>query len=108
MRSSLLNIFKINGENLHYGYYALVTIFLLGVVTTTSCLLQIYEADSDMLALILDLTGGITGSSIGFIIPALIGLQILDDPWNLLRSAILLLFGLSIAALVIYSTILYY
>ena len=73
MRSSLLNFFQVKGDSLYYGYHISVTLLLLGIVTVTSCLLQIYEADSNVLAVILDLTGGITGSSIGFIIPALIG-----------------------------------
>ena len=55
-------------------------VLLLGFIATVAVLLQIYSPGDDNLEVVLDLTGGIAGSAISFLLPGFIGLALVPSP----------------------------
>ena len=86
-----------------YGYFG-GTFFLLGISTFLACLIQLYASTSDSLSMILDLTGGVSGSMVSFILPGLMAMRLLStDAETYLRGLVLVIFGSLIPVLVLLS-----
>ena len=80
------------------------TFFLLGVSTFLACLIQLYASTSDSLSMILDLTGGVSGSMVSFILPGMMAMRLLStDAGTYLRGLVLVIFGSIIPVLVLLS-----
>lgn len=78
MRASLCNLIGWKVDKLSDVWYFTLTVATVGLITVTACLLILYFDNSDCLAVVLELTGGISGSLITFIIPGLIGIKLLE------------------------------
>lgn len=71
-----------------------LSLLLMGTITFVAVLLQVYCRDSNSLAVVIDVTGGIAGSLLYFIIPGWIGLKLFRENAKLYRRCIaLLVFG---------------
>lgn len=101
--------FKLCGGNASsaddFSYFA-STFIALTLATGISCIIQRYYSTSYGLNLVLGLTGGVSNSIFGFILPALIAIRLIPHQRIALASAIVLLsFGLSIPFLVLTSIV---
>ncbi len=59
--------------------YSLITVLLLVLVTSVACFIQAFASVNTCLTVILEITGGIFGSIINFILPAFFALSTFDD-----------------------------
>jgi sodium-coupled neutral amino acid transporter 11 len=104
MRYSIFKLFGADAVKADDSVYFLTTFLTLGGATLLACLLQIVESSSESLSLVLDLTGGISGSLLSFILPGVIALNILHENTVLYYKAIALtILGSVIPVLVIAS-----
>jgi len=97
MRYSFLKLFKLDAADLHWFPYTLVTVALLFV--TTFVVVVLYDeglSEGDAFDYILDFFGGLTGSYLGYILPAISFLYLAknaEDPWTLFQAKVLLVWG---------------
>lgn len=89
--------------------YITSTFLVLSFATLLSNIIQTYYADSYGLALVLGLTGGVSNSIYGFILPGLIAINVLSHDSTAYKTGyILLVFGCTIPFLVLASIVLQY
>ena len=103
------SFFKLLGGNSttadDFSYFA-GTFCLLAFATAFACLIQLYGSTSQSLSIILDLTGGISGSMVSFVLPGFMAMRILtNDTETYFRGLILVIFGSMIPVLVLLSNI---
>ena len=105
MRAALL---KMRGIDIHkQSDFAFVTFSLscIGFITFIALLLQVFLSSTDSLAIVVDITGGVAGSILYFVVPGLCAMQLFkNDRETYLKSVTLLLFGMAIVVLVIISS----
>lgn len=109
MRYSIVKlILNKKSEDLSSILHIIITISLLCFTTSLICLLNaIGLASGDAFSLILDITGGISGSIISFIIPTLVYLKICDRKDNFYYPAMItLILGFLVIIASIVTTIL--
>lgn len=106
LRTSFLNFFNIDVAKQSNFWFVIVTVTMISVVTFIAVVLQV-NVGEESLNLVVDITGGVTGSAIYFILPALIARKALSGDTFYMRSAnMLLVFGIMIVVLVTASTVL--
>lgn len=110
MRASFMNLLGKDARFDDNASYLFITISTLGLITIISCLLLTYESSSDSLAIVLELTGGIGGSIVNFIVPGLVASHVLWDDGTAMKIKVvsLLAFGLAFPFLSIVSVCLEY
>lgn len=107
MRCSFFNFVGLNNID-EISDFVLVgtSLFLLVFVTASAILMQIYLGSSGAFAVTLNVTGGVTQSMLSFIVPAILGIVLLQDNAFLFWSSIaLLIMGIVIPILVIVSIV---
>ena len=72
MRSSLFVLLGLDVSSESTKEFVAISISMLFAVTASACALNAFAADSDVLSLTLDVTGGLSGSLSNFILPGLI------------------------------------
>jgi amino acid permease len=106
MRASLCNLIGWKVDKLSDVWYFTLTVATVGIITVTACLLILYFDNSNCLAIVLELTGGISGSLITFILPGLIGVYLLKhDDYAYAWSIALIVVGVIIPIFVITSIV---
>jgi amino acid permease len=105
MRSSLMNLMGRDVRREPNMSYLILSLSLLAIVTLIASILLRLQSDS--LALVLDLTGGIAGCMINFLIPGFVARQILWEEDTSIRWKIraLIVAGLLIPLFVIYGSV---
>jgi sodium-coupled neutral amino acid transporter 11 len=107
MRDSLLKLRSIDVNKMSDGAFLSFSLLCLSVITLVALLLQVFLSSTDSLAIVVDITGGIAGSMLYFIIPALCALGMFKSSAEIrIKSYVLLLFGCAIVIAVILSVIL--
>jgi sodium-coupled neutral amino acid transporter 1 len=102
LRYSVFRLLGTDIENVSSLSYVAITFLILGVVLTTSCALQIFLSNNDSLSLVLDVTGGISGSLLNFILPAMIASRLTELTFaTKVAIACLFAFGSVVTAVVI-------
>ena len=105
MRSAILKLCHWQLSELSDIIFISLSLFCISIITIIALLLQIYLSSTDSLAIVVDITGGIAGSMLYFIIPALCGFSLFKNNMELYwKSLILLLFGATLIILVIISS----
>jgi hypothetical protein len=95
-------------------YYVMATVLTLCTITATACLLQQYAGASIALVVVMNISGGIGGNLVGFIIPGAIACSIFysriskGEGHLFYLGCILVAFGLGVSAVIIYSIIVEY
>jgi amino acid permease len=106
MRYSFFKLLGLNATTASDGPYFGGTFFLIALATLLACLIQLYASSSQSLSMILDLTGGISGSMVSFILPGLMAMRLLStDAETYLRGLLLVIFGSIVPVLVLLSNI---
>lgn len=105
-RYSLLKLMGLSMSSISDGIYYTITAVSLIVTVTASLLLQVYCSNSSSLSLVLEITGGLAGSAIGFIFPALVAMRLLPYSWQAQwQISCLFIAGVVIPILVVVSLI---
>jgi hypothetical protein len=74
------------------------------VITFVAIMLQVYLTSTNSLSIVVDLTGGVAGSILYFVVPGLCAMKVFkSDPKDYCQGAALLFFGTLIIVLVIVS-----
>ena len=106
MRYSFFKLLGGNSTTADDFSYFTGTFSLLAFATALACLIQLYGSTSQSLSMILDLTGGISGSMVSFVLPGLMAMRLLStDTETYFRGLILVIFGSIIPVLVLMSNI---
>ena len=106
MRYSFFKLLGLNAVTASDGPYFGGTFFLIALATLLACLIQLYASSSQSLSMILDLTGGISGSMVSFILPGLMAMRLLStDAETYLRGLLLVIFGSIVPVLVLLSNV---
>lgn len=106
LRFSLFRLFGYVVDEVSDVMYILSTLVLLGAISAVAILIQVYASTNTSLALILNLTGGIAGSFVNFILPGVFGVLVFTDESELLiKSLALTVFGCCVTLLVIGSNL---
>jgi uncharacterized membrane protein len=96
MRCSCLKLIRVEDKTLSNVKFILVSVCLLCLVTVLATVLQIYYT-GEALSMVLDITGGLAGSMIYFILPGLSGIVLMkNDSFDYFKCFILASFGTSI------------
>jgi amino acid permease len=105
MRHSLWTLFQVDDHHQDNTMFISTTLFTISMITMIAILLQLYCANSNALGLVIDITGGIAGSILYFIIPGLLGRKLYIQNNNELywKSVVLLIFGIWVVILVLIS-----
>lgn len=106
LRDSLLKLSHVDVNTMSDFAFITVSLSVLGVITLVALLLQILLSDTDSLAIVVDITGGICGSMLYFIIPAICALKLFKSDRDIqVRGWTLILFASAIIASVFFSVI---
>lgn len=104
-RASLLKLQHLTVSDLSDFAFITLSLSCIAGVTFVAVMLQVFLSSTDNLAVVVDITGGVAGSMLYFVVPALCALKQFPDNRELyIRSVLLLLFGSTIMALCIAST----
>ncbi len=104
LRYSLLRLAGLDIAAVGDVFHVLSSMSLLAAIALVSCWLQVYASTSSSLALILEITGGVSGSLLNFIFPAVIAARLLPHNSNIrYQIFVLLLAGVTIPVLVVTS-----
>lgn len=109
MKHSLLSLVGKDSVAINNFAHVSITVALVALVSLVSFLSLLSDSSSESLDLLLDITGGVAGSVVCFIIPGLIGTRLFADHrgvWT--KSLLLLLFGVAVVVLVCLSSFLSY
>ncbi len=94
LREALWKIYDVNVHQQSDTQFVVLTLLLILSITAIAVLLQLYASNSDALAIVIDVTGGMAGSVLYFTIPAVIGLKLFPEDRALYwRCWALLVFG---------------
>lgn len=106
LRSSLVNMFDADVSVLRNEDYFLVTLITFGGITALACYLLAFYSANSALSLVLDLTGGVTGSLVAFILPGCIGIFTNPNHFEIYSKGLaLIIFGVVVAFVVVISSI---
>ena len=104
MRDSILKLAHVDVNTMSDFSFISFSLICLGVITLVALLLQMMLSSTDSLAIVVDITGGICGSMLYFVIPALCAMKLFYNDRNVFwRSVLLLFFGMAIIACVFVS-----
>lgn len=100
MRDAMLKLRNINVNKQSNRDFITFTLTTISIITFVAVMLQLYVGDS--LGIVVDLTGGVAGSILYFVVPAFCGMELYKDEPNIYyRSLGLGLFGFVIIIFVI-------
>jgi sodium-coupled neutral amino acid transporter 11 len=105
MRAAILKLRGVSLSDLSDFQFITLSVSCIGTVTFVALMLQVYLSSTDSLAIVVDITGGVAGSMLYFVIPGLCALQLFKhEQETYVKSLLLLLFGTTIIVLVIISS----
>lgn len=73
LRASLWRLFDVDVATQSNFLFITTTLGSVGLITMTAILLQVYCSNSNALGLVVDITGGMAGSIVYFLVPGLMG-----------------------------------
>ncbi len=104
VRYSLLRLLQMDISTVSNTFNVVSSVVLLGAVAVASCFIMMYADSGTSLALLLQITGGIAGSLLNFIFPALVGLALLPrTAENRFQIAAVMALGVTVPVLVVAS-----
>jgi amino acid permease len=104
MRAALLRMQKIDIHTQSNKSFISFSLACFAVITFVAIMLQVYLTSTNSLSIVVDLTGGVAGSILYFVVPGLCAMKVFkSDPKVYYQSAALLFFGTLIIVLVIVS-----
>lgn len=105
MRQSLLKLFNVDVALLPNASFLLISFLLLTVIVFIGVMLQLFATSSNNLGIVVDITGGVAGSMLYFVIPALCAMTLFKEKSAHVycQGCALLFCGVAIIALVIAS-----
>lgn len=107
MRAALMKLFNVDVLTQSNTSFFTVSLLLLAIITFITVMLQLFLSSTNSLAIVVDITGGVAGSMIYFIVPALCAVNVFnanDHPVVYYKSWALLIFGSVIVLSVIAAT----
>ena len=106
LRAALLKLFEVDVLKQSNLSFLSVSIACIVVVTFVAVMLQLFLSHSNSLGIVVDITGGVAGSMLYFVTPALCAVCVLKekDPFSYYRAWVLLAFGAVIIVSVIVAT----
>jgi sodium-coupled neutral amino acid transporter 11 len=105
LRFSLLKLFKVDAEKQSDTHFVLVTLACILFLTGIAIILLLTLGDNESLGIVVNLTGGISGSVLYFIVPGLCATKVFPDDLKIYRKgSVMIVFGIIIFLLVFIST----
>lgn len=104
MRTALYKLRGIDPHTQADIAFISTSLSLIGFEIFVALMLQVFLSSTDSLAIVVDITGGVAGSMLYFVVPGLCGMTLFkDNRETYYKSILLLLFGVTIMVLVIIS-----
>lgn len=88
LRASLWRLFSVDVNKQSNSLFVVTTLSSIGIITMVAILLQVYCANSNALNLVVDITGGMGGSLVYFIVPGLMGIKLYIEKQQEQQNAI--------------------
>lgn len=79
MRTALWKLFSVDVSKQSDALFIITTLASIITITFIAIMIQLFAANSNALGIVVDITGGIAGSVVYFVIPGLCGMKIYKD-----------------------------